>query len=152
MKPIYLATLLLAACAAGNTPPDTAPEQAAPAAQPATAQAPHELSPAHGWHITRIGRHAADGTLDFDGGSARVSASFGCNGLSGSFSRNGRQLQISGLTTTLMLCPPPVRVQEERFSAALARVAAYRIRGQRLELLDGRQRVVLQAEPRRTAH
>ena len=76
-----------------------------------------------------------------------MNASFGCNSLSGHFSHQGRNLQIGELATTLMLCPPNVQAQEERLSAALARTTAYRINGNKLELLDRRQHVLLQAEP-----
>ena len=155
MKPIYLAAFLLAACAArpnpaDSAPPPTAPEQPAPMAQP-VATAPDvpatELSH-HGWRITRIGRHAANGSLAFNANN-RVNASFGCNSLSGHFSQQGQTLQIGELATTLMLCPPNVQAQEERLSAAFARTAAYRINGNKLELLDRRQHVLLQAEPAR---
>ena len=48
-----------------------------------------------------------------------------------------------------MLCPPNVQAQEERLSAAFARTTAYRINGNKLELLDRRHHVLLQAEPAR---
>ena len=156
MKPIYLAAFLLAACAArpnpadSAPPPPAAPEQPAPVAQP-VATAPNatatELS-RHGWRITHIGRHAANGSLAFNANN-RVNASFGCNSLSGHFSHQGQNLQIGELATTLMLCPPNVQAQEEWLSAAFARTAAYRINGNKLELLDRRQHVILQAEPAR---
>ena len=129
MKPIYLAAFLLAAGATVPTAPAT------------------ELS-RHGWRITRIGRTAANGSLAFNANN-RVNASFGCNSLSGHFSQQGQTLQIGKLATTLMLCPPNVQAQEERLSAAFARTAAYRINGNKLELLDRRQHVLLQAEPAR---
>lgn len=153
MKPIYLAAFLLTACAAHPNPADSAPpppagpDRPAPAATAPSAPAA-ELS-RHGWRITRIGRHAANGSLEFNANN-RMNASFGCNSLSGHFSHQGQNLQIGELATTLMLCPPNVQVQEERLSAAFARTAAYRINGNRLELLDRRQHVLLQAEPIRS--
>ena len=78
-----------------------------------------------------------------------MNASFGCNSLSGQFSQQGQTLQIGELATTLMLCPPNIQAQEERLSSAFARTAAYRINGNKLELLDRRQHVLLQAEPTR---
>ena len=151
MKPIYLAAFLLAACAARPNPADSAPPPpAAPVAQPvATApDAPATELSRHGWRITRIGRTAANGSLAFSANN-RVNASFGCNSLSGHFSQQGQTLQIGELATTLMLCPPNVQAQEERLSAAFSRTAAYRINGNKLELLDRRQHVLLQAEPAR---
>ena len=156
MKPIYLAAFLLAACAArpnpadSAPPPPAAPEQTAPVAKPVATvpDAPTTELSHHGWRITRIGRTAANGSLAFSANN-RVNASFGCNSLSGHFSQQGQTLQIGKLATTLMLCPPNVQAQEERLSAAFARTAAYRINGNKLELLDRRQHVLLQAEPAR---
>ena len=91
---------------------------------------------------------AANGSLAFNANN-RVNASFGCNSLSGHFSQQGQTLKIGELATTLMLCPPNVQAQEERLSAAFSRTAAYRINGNKLELLDRRQHVLLQAEPAR---
>ncbi len=154
MKPIYLTAFLLAACAAhpnpadSAPPPPTAPEQPAPVVQSVSTipTAPVTELSRYGWHITRIGRHPANGSLEFKA-NHHVHASFGCNTLSGNFSHQGQNLQIGELTTTLMLCPPNVQAQEERLSAAFARTAAYRINGNKLELLDRRQHVLLQAEP-----
>ena len=156
MKPIYLAAFLLAACAArpnpadSAPPPPAAPEQPVPMAQPVATvpNAPATELSRHGWRITRIGRHAANGSLAFNANN-HVNASFGCNSLSGHFSHQGQNLQIGELATTLMLCPPNVQAQEEWLSAAFARTAAYRINGNKLELLDRRQHVILQAEPAR---
>ena len=156
MKPIYLTAFLLAACAAHPNPADSAPpppatpEQPAPVVQSVSTipTAPVTELSRYGWHITRIGRHAANGSLAFNANN-RVNASFGCNSLSGHFSHQGQNLQIGELATTLMLCPPNVQAQEEWLSAAFARTAAYRINGNKLELLDRRQHVILQAEPAR---
>ena len=74
MKPIYLAAFLLAACAArpnpadSAPPPPAAPEQPVPMAQPVATvpDAPATELSHHGWRITRIGRHAANGSLAFN--------------------------------------------------------------------------------------
>lgn len=153
MKPIYLTAFLLAACAARPNPADSAPpppntpEQPAPVVQPVSTMSTvpaTELS-RHGWRITRIGRHPANGSLEFKTNN-HVHASFGCNSLSGSFRHEGQKLQIGELATTLILCPPNVQAQEERLSAAFTRTASYRINDNKLELLDRRQHVLLQAE------
>ncbi|MBH5329981.1 META domain-containing protein [Eikenella sp. S3360] len=148
MKPIYLAALLLAACAAH--PADSAANAPAPSAPPA-AQA--EQPPLAGqWQITRIGntRPAPRSMLSFHPEAKRFNAGVGCNTLGGSYRQQGHALSFGETVTTLMGCPQAIHRQERRLAEnVLPNVAAYRLANGRLELLDSANRVLLQAVPTR---
>lgn len=71
----------------------------------------------------------------------RVAGSAGCNRVAGGFELEGDGLRFSQMATTMMSCPDGMD-QERRFLEALERVEHYRIRGSRLELLDGTGAVI----------
>lgn len=66
----------------------------------------------------------------------RVAGSGGCNRCSGSFEVKGDEITIGPLAATLKAClaPEGVGEQEDRYFAALARVASWSIREERLQL------------------
>lgn len=71
------------------------------------------------------------------GANQRLSGSDGCNRLMGSYALEGARLTFSQMATTRMACPNS-QGRDAAFSAALARVDAWRIQGGVLELLaDG---------------
>lgn len=143
MKPIYLAALLLAACAAH--PADSAPDMRE---QPTVPMQAGQHSLEGKWSITRIGttRLNTTGVLHFKGSDRSFSANLGCNTLFGTFSQSGNLLQTGESATTLIACPQAIQAQEAMLAASLAQTASYRISGNKLELLDNNGNIVLQAE------
>ena len=89
-------------------------------------------------------------TVEF-GTDGRVSGSGGCNRFSGEYTLGGDDLTIGPVASTRMACPEPVGVgeQESAYFAALARVASWMFREERLQLraADG----ALQVELRRAS-
>jgi heat shock protein HslJ len=71
----------------------------------------------------------------------RVVGSGGCNRLSGSYTLDGERLALGRTAATRMACAQGM-AQEQRFLDTLGTVAAWRVRGQRLDLLDAQRRVV----------
>ncbi|MDY0108394.1 MAG: META domain-containing protein [Candidatus Krumholzibacteria bacterium] len=65
----------------------------------------------------------------------RLAGTSGCNDLSGVYELAGERLAFGAIATTKMMCPD-LQEQEQALLAALTRVAAWRITGQHLELLD----------------
>lgn len=65
----------------------------------------------------------------------RLAGTSGCNQLAGVYELAGERLAFGAIATTKMMCPD-LQEQEQALLAALARVAAWRITGQHLELLD----------------
>ncbi|HEY0200782.1 MAG TPA: META domain-containing protein [Burkholderiaceae bacterium] len=69
------------------------------------------------------------------GPEARLSGSGGCNRLMGNYERKGDALRFPPVAATRMGCPEGME-QETAFLHALEQVAALRIKGRQLELLD----------------
>jgi putative lipoprotein len=75
-------------------------------------------------------------------GKTQVSGSGGCNRFTGGFTLEGDKLRFSRMASTMMACADGME-QEGRFLHDLARVARYRIVGDRLELQDDSGATVL---------
>jgi putative lipoprotein len=75
-------------------------------------------------------------------GTTQVSGSGGCNRFTGGFTLEGDALRFSRMASTMMACADGME-QEGRFLADLAKVARYRIAGDRLELQDDSGATVL---------
>jgi heat shock protein HslJ len=71
----------------------------------------------------------------------------GCNRLTGGYTLQGDGLSFGHIATTLMACPDT----ERQFLQALGRVAAWRITGQELALLDDQGNMVARFQARPTA-
>ncbi len=71
--------------------------------------------------------------------NSQLSGSTGCNSIAGSYIAADGGLQFTPGATTMMACPPPQTQQEQAFFTALKATTAYRIDGDRLELLNGQQ-------------
>jgi heat shock protein HslJ len=86
--------------------------------------------------------------LILDDDAHRVAGSGGCNRLMGGYERDGDRITFSQVATTMMACPDAMDT-EAAFTKALAQVAAWRVLGQQLELLDdaGKRVARLQAAP-----
>ncbi len=76
----------------------------------------------------------------------RAHGSDGCNRFNGSYDTT-QGLRFGRMASTMMACMPPVDLLAREFMAALNTTASYRIKGQRMDLLDteGRVRVRLEA-------
>jgi len=67
----------------------------------------------------------------------RIAGSPGCNRLGGGYTLDGGRLSFdANLASTMMACPEPLMQQEQAVSAALVKVAAYRLDGELLEFTD----------------
>lgn len=88
-------------------------------------------------------RGAATLTLEADG--RRAFGSGGCNRFSGGFERDGARLRFTPLASTKMACPD--MATESAYFAALEATRAWRLAGERLELLDAGGAVVAAFEP-----
>jgi heat shock protein HslJ len=69
----------------------------------------------------------------------------GCNNLAGGYTLNGASLSFSQMAMTMMACEHNMET-EQAFTAALRKVASWRITGEKLDLLDAGQAVVAQFE------
>ncbi len=73
----------------------------------------------------------------------RVSGYAGCNRMMGGYALDGASLSFTQMAGTMMACAEGMDT-EQGFHAALAKVAKWRIEGERLELLDAGGKVVAQ--------
>ncbi len=153
------------AFAEGNTPLTTplqlrlvsANAQAAPSAVPATPAPPAAKqasrvpdSPLRNtyWKLVRLDgkRVVVTGNqrephLVFAADEMRVQGNGGCNGIGGGFETKGNTLKIGNLIGTMMACDG--MQQETAFTRALGTVERYRIKGNRLDMLNPAGKVVL---------
>jgi putative lipoprotein len=78
-----------------------------------------------------------------------VSGDSGCNKLMGTYAQQApNELRIGPLQSTQMACLPAMAEQETTLVAALARVSAYRFKGNTLELMAGNSAVLARFEAR----
>ena len=66
----------------------------------------------------------------------RFSATVGCNTFAGGIEVEGERLRFGQAAATLMACPEPLDAHERALGALLDATVAWRISGDRLELLD----------------
>lgn len=158
------ALLLVAALLAAVTPVQAGPDRPAvgnaaappanPAAAAAAAPAPQDAGePATGapsaledrsWSpaayrsgnaLVEIAAGPRPGRFRFEAG--RVAGTAGCNQIGGSYTLAGASLTFkANMASTMMACPEPLMKQDKAVGLALTRVAAYRLDGDLLELLD----------------
>lgn len=76
--------------------------------------------------------------ITLDGGT-RVHGFSGCNALQGQYASAGGRLTFSALAGTRMACTPHLMALETAVLQALGRSTGYRIDGEELTLLDGKQ-------------
>lgn len=82
--------------------------------------------------------------LRLDSASARAEGSGGCNRFAADFKQTaGAALSFGAPAASKMGCTPAINQLERDFFGALQTVAAQRIEGDRLQLLDAQGRVVL---------
>ena len=94
------------------------------------------------WKLTRlggapvlVGARQREPHLILRPHDQRFGGSGGCNALLGSYRVDGERLELSQAATTLMACPEGMAT-EAAFTAALAQVRTWRVRGEHLELFD----------------
>lgn len=85
--------------------------------------------------------------LVFHGEQERLTGFGGCNRLTGGYQREGEALSIGRVAATRMACVPANDL-EPRFLIMLENVAGYRLRADRLELLDASGAVMARFEVR----
>lgn len=91
-----------------------------------------------GGQPVRRGGDAREPHLRLLADEPRLSGATGCNHLLGGFESDGDMLRLTGVGMTRMACVDPMLAeQEQRFVAALQRVARYRLADSRLALLVG---------------
>jgi heat shock protein HslJ len=88
------------------------------------------------WHVEAVnGRPTPlDGQyyVRFEGD--RVSAKFGCNGMSGTYTENGGVITVGPMASTRMACPGPAMTFENEGGAILAQPVTVTASGERMTL------------------
>jgi heat shock protein HslJ len=74
--------------------------------------------------------------------AGQVTGTTGCNSFRGTYVRDGNDLELSPLATTLIGCPPPLDALETAVLERLATVTAYEVESSRLTLLAGDEPVL----------
>jgi putative lipoprotein len=74
----------------------------------------------------------------------KVQGSGGCNNFAGSYEIDGEAISVGPLAATRMMCPGPVSDNEDRFFAALQKVAVFERERIRLTLKDDEGNVVVE--------
>jgi putative lipoprotein len=78
-----------------------------------------------------------------------LSGSTGCNTITGSYIAEQGALQFTPATSTMTTCEPTLMAQEQALFAAMKATSNYRIDGEMLELLNGKQVLAkFQAKPK----
>jgi heat shock protein HslJ len=86
--------------------------------------------------------------LELRGEGNRYTASAGCNRLLGSYQLAGERLTFVPGPMTRMACLDPLWQLEDKLIVALRSVTAYRIGGERLDLLAGDKVVIRLTSPK----
>jgi copper homeostasis protein (lipoprotein) len=95
----------------------------------------HWMLASLGASATPIAKTQTEPYLAFGESPGRVAGSGGCNRLAGSYTQAGEKLTFGPIAGTRMACMAGLEV-ESALHAALTATAAFRIAGDRLELLD----------------
>lgn len=133
---------VLAGCAALPVPSEAEAMEATPAPLLNTYWKLHQIG--NGQHVGAFDNQP-EAHLVLQEGTGRFHGAGGCNRLQGSYSLDGRWLQLSAVTTTRMACAQGGRM-EQVFLATLPKVNSYSIQGQKLLLSDADGQVLLRLE------
>jgi heat shock protein HslJ len=74
---------------------------------------------------------------------SRVTAKFGCNGMSGSYSENGNNVAVGAMAATRMFCPDPAMSFESQGSVILSHPVSVTSNGDRMTLSNANGRIDL---------
>lgn len=106
------------------------------------------------WKLTRLGKTAVtvaplqrEPHLLLNSETHRVSGSGGCNGLTGGYELNGKELSFSQMATTMMACPEGMDL-ERAFLNGLEKARVWKVTGHKLELFDASGNPVASFEAR----
>lgn len=123
-----------------------------PAAECPPVTPPQEIAPALTdtfWRIESLGEMPIEDRLAgrephllLLGDEPSYRSTVGCNLISGSYAAEAEGLMFQPGPMTLMACPPPLDTAERALTQTLAAVAAWRIEGEMLELLDAQETVL----------
>ncbi len=144
---IVASTLLVAGCASTPDTPMT-PESEQPEVAVETEDEVLKTLEGTSWQaVSVLGKpaSAAASRLSFDPG--RVSGNAGCNNFQGGIELEGQSLRFGDLATTRKMCEPSVNGQETVFLEALSLTRSWTLAGDRLELLDQNNAVLMQLDP-----
>jgi heat shock protein HslJ len=97
---------------------------------------------AHTWHLTTITGFDIENTakpvsLSFIDSSGRVGGYGGCNGYGGEYTADESALKIEKVLSTMMACSIGTKT-EQHYHTALRDIDHYKITGDKLELLKGK--------------
>ncbi|HWD13662.1 META domain-containing protein [Pseudochrobactrum sp. sp1633] len=98
------------------------------------------------WITERIQGHKVhskvQSTLDIaqDG---KISGTGGCNRYMGGMEITGDKIKVTPIGGTMMACPPQMMQQDDKFHAALRLVSGWKVKKDRLILIDTKNREVL---------
>lgn len=101
----------------------------------ATLERTHWLLESLGAPARPIAKTQTEAFLSFGEEPGRVTGSGGCNRLAGTYTQAGEKLTFGPIAGTRMFCEDGMEV-EDGLGTALTNTAAFRIAGDRLELLD----------------
>lgn len=97
------------------------------------------------WHVEAVnGRPTppqGEYHVRFEGN--RVSAKFGCNGMSGAYTESGDVLTVEPMAATRMFCPEPAMSFEDQAGRILAQAVTITSNGDRIILGNANGRIVL---------
>ena len=79
--------------------------------------------------------------MQFD--ANRISAKFGCNGMSGTYSENGNVLTVGPMAATRMFCPDPAMSFENQGGSILTQPVTITSNGDRMTLSNSVGRIDL---------
>ena len=104
------------------------------------------------WQLTRLGdktvtpdpQHGPNITLHSE--QHRVTGSGGCNRITGSYTLDGDKLKFGQMASTMMACVSGMDT-EHAFLDALGKTDAWKIAGDKLELLDASGKTVATLQP-----
>jgi heat shock protein HslJ len=112
------------------------------AAAACASNAPHPDLAGTSWAVESIAGEAVSGpTIEF--AEDRVSGTGGCNRFFGGYQVDGDRLAFTGMGVTRMACEEDVMRREDEFLAVLNEAQHYRRQGDRLVILDNREREVV---------
>lgn len=98
------------------------------------------------WVVERIQGHKLKGkvqsTLDI-ADDGKISGTGGCNRYMGNLVINDEKITVQPVGGTMMACPPPMMQQDDKFHAALRLVTSWKIKKDKLVLIDAKNREVL---------
>lgn len=146
----FMAVVAIASCATDGPAPAPSPAEKELAAAPKLEDTYWKLVSLDGQVVASGRKDPREPHIRLHRYQNRLTASGGCNGMSGSYELEADRLSFGDVLGTRMACVDRMD-QESRFTAMLSRVARWRIAEGRLELLDTGGAALAQFTSRDTA-